>query len=125
MKELEISTEDRYDNLEELITEGIDAKIPITIEFPGGKKAKALIKPILTEDYKRISFGSNDPLDIMVEVLKLSLLNSHGDKLPDNLIDKLPAGVPMKIVEKILDISGIETNPKDAELLKEELELFP
>ena len=28
-------------------------------------------------------------------------------------------------VEKIFEISGIETNPEDAEKLKEELELFP
>lgn len=125
MKELEISVEDKYDNLEELITEGTNAKVPIVIEFPDGKKAKAMIKPILTEDFKRISFNTNETYKIMTEVLKISLLNSNGEQLPNNLIDKLPIGVPVKIVEKIFEISGIETNPEDAEKLKEELELFP
>ncbi|MBQ5473648.1 MAG: hypothetical protein IIT65_02895, partial [Lachnospiraceae bacterium] len=112
-------------NLEELITEGTNAKVPIVIEFPDGKKAKAMIKPILTEDFKRISFNTNETYKIMTEVLKISLLNSNGEQLPNNLIDKLPIGVPVKIVEKIFEISGIETNPEDAEKLKEELELFP
>lgn len=125
MKELEFNNEEEYYDLETLITEGTDANIPIILEFPDGKKAKALIKPILAEDFKRISFNSNEPFEIMTEILKLSLLNSNGEQLSDNLIDKLPAGLPTKIVEQIFKISGIETNPEAPEKLKEELELFP
>ena len=74
MKELEFNNEEEYYDLETLITEGTDANIPIILEFPDGKKAKALIKPILAEDFKRISFNSNEPFEIMTEILKLSLL---------------------------------------------------
>lgn len=124
MKELEFNNNEEFFDLEELITEGTDAKVPITIEFPNGKKAKALIKPVLAEDLKRISFNYDDPFEMMTEILKISLLNSNGEPLPDKLVDGLPAGLPIKIAEEIFEISGIETNPEDAGQLKEDLESF-
>lgn len=125
MKELEFNAEEEYFDLETLITEGTEARVPIVIEFPNGKKSKALIKPVLAEDLKIIGFNFNNPFAIMTEILKIGLLNSNGEPLPDKLIDGLPAGLPVKIAGEIFEISGIETNPEDAEQLKEDLELFP
>lgn len=124
MDELKFSQEEEYYDLETLITEGTDAKVPITIEFPNGKKAKALIKPVLAEDLKIIVFNLDNPFAVMTEVLKISLLNSNGEQLPERLVDELPAGLPIKIVQQIFEISGIETNPEDAEQLKDDLESF-
>ena len=115
MEELKFNNKEEYYDIESLITDGIDARIPITIDFPDGKKAKALIKPILAEDLKIISFNTNEPFELMTGILKISLFNSNGEQLPDNLIDRLPAGLPAKIVEQIFKISGIETNPEDAD----------
>ena len=123
MDELEFNTEEEYFDLEELITEGTDAKVPIIIEFPDGKKAQATIRPISTGEFSTIYNGNAS--ELLVNVLTNALMNKNGDPLPPSLIKAMPVGVPTKIVEQIFKISGIETNPEDAEKLKEELELFP
>ena len=124
MNELEFNKEEEYFDLEMLITEGTDAKVPITIEFPNGKKAKALIKPVLAEDLKIIGFNFDNPFAVMTEVLKISLFNSNGEPLPEKMIDGLPAGLPIKISTEIFKISGIETNPENTQQMKEDLESF-
>ena len=127
MKELEIAetnnNTDEFFDLESLITEGVDAKVPIEIEFPNGKKAQALIKPISTGEFQSIYNG--DASELVVNVLSNALMNKKGEPLDPMLIKAMPIGLPVKIVEKIFEISGIETNPEDSEKLKEELELFP
>jgi len=127
MKELEIAetnnNTDEYFPLEELITEGVDAKVPIEIEFPNGKKAQALIKPISTGEFQSIYNGN--AAELLVNVLTHSLMTKEGKSLSPTLIEAMPVGLPAKIVEQIFKISGIETNPENAEKLKEELELFP
>lgn len=127
MKELEIAetnnnTEEFFD-LETLITEGVDAHVPIEVEFPNGKKAQALIKPITTGEFQSIYNGNAG--ELLVNVLTHSLMNKEGKPLSSTLIEAMPVGLPAKIVEQVFKISGIETNPENAEKLKEELELFP
>ena len=125
MEKLKFSkNEDEFFDLETLITEGTEAKVPIVIEFPNGKKAKALIRPVLAEDLKIIGFNFDNPFAVMTEVLKIALLNSNGEPLPEKLVDGLPAGLPIKIAKQIFEISGIETKPEDAGQLKEDLESF-
>ena len=124
MEELEFNNDEEFFDLEALITEGTDAKVPITIEFPNGKKAKALIRPVLAEDLKIIGFNFDNPFAVMTEILKIALLNSNGEPLPEKLVDGLPAGLPIKISQEIFKISGIETNPEDTGQLKEDLESF-
>ena len=127
MKELEIAetnnNTDEFFDLETLITEGVDARVPIEVEFPNGKKAQALIKPISTGEFQSIYNGN--AAELLVNVLSHSLMTKEGKSLSPTLIEAMPVGLPAKIVEQIFEISGIETNPEDAEKLKEELELFP
>lgn len=127
MKELEIAETNNDTNeffdLETLITEGVDAHVPIEVEFPNGKKAQALIKPISTGEFQSIYNGN--AAELLINVLSHSLMTKEGKSLSPTLIEAMPVGLPAKIVEKIFEISGIETNPEDAEKLKEELELFP
>ena len=123
MDELTIKQDDELFDLETLITEGVDARVPIEIEFPNGKKAQALIKPISTGEFQTIY--TRDTSNLLVNVLEAGLMNKNGEPLPRNLIEAMPIGLPAKITQKIFEISGIETDPEDAEALKEELELFP
>lgn len=127
MNELKIAetnnNTDEFFDLETLITEGVDAHVPIEVEFPNGKKAQALIKPISSGEFKSI-YNSN-AAELLVNVLTHSLMNNKGETLSQDLIEAMPVGLPAKIVEQIFKISGIETNPENAEKLKEELELFP
>lgn len=123
MNELEINTVDEYYSLEELITEGTESRVPIEIEFPDGRKAQALIRPITTGEFQTVYNGN--AAELLVNVLATSLMNKDGNSIAPSLIKKMPVGLPAQIVQQIFEISGIKTNPEDAEKLKEELELFP
>ena len=123
MDELMIKQDDELFDLETLITEGVDARVPITIEFPNGKKAQATIRPISTGEFQTIY--TRDTSNLLVNVLEAGLMNKDGEPLPRNLLEAMPIGLPVKITQQIFEISGIETDPEDAEALKEELELFP
>lgn len=123
-EELEIQqTPDELFDLETLITEGTDSRIPITIEFPNGKKAAAMIRPISTSEFQTIYKG--DASNILINILETGLMNKKGESLPRNLIGAMPVGLPAKIVKQIFDISGIEFDEKEAQELAEKLELFP
>lgn len=124
MEELNFNNDDEYFDLETLITEGTEAKIPIIIEFPNGKKAKALIKPILAEDLKTVNFDFDKPFEVIAEILKMCLFNSKGEQLSEKFINGLPAGLPMEIGMEIFKISGIEINPNKSGQLKEDLQSF-
>ena len=123
MDELMIKQDEELFDLETLITDGVDARVPITIEFPNGKKAQAMIKPISTGEFQTIY--TRDTSNLLVNVLEAGLMNKDGEPLPRNLLEAMPIGLPAKITQQIFEISGIETDPEDAEALKDELELFP
>ena len=61
--------EDFFD-LETLITEGVDSRVPITIEFPDGKKAAAMIRPISTAEFQTIYNGGAS--NILVNILEVA-----------------------------------------------------
>ena len=105
MKELEFNKEEEYYDLETLITEGIDANIPIVIEFPNGKKAQAQIRPISTGEFSTIYNG--DAAELLVNVLSTALMNKNGEPLSSSLIEAMPVGLPAKIVQQIFEISLI------------------
>ena len=126
-KELEIqqTTEELFD-LETLITEGVDSRVPIEIEFPNGKKAAAMIRPISTAEFQTIYGGQ--PAEILIRVLELGLLTKDGKPLKRELIESMPMGVPNKVFEQICVISGLELDPKAVKSAKEvmkDMELFP
>ena len=124
-KELEIQqTEEELFDLETLITEGVDARVPIEIEFPNGKKAAAMIRPISTAEFQTI-YKSGNATNILVGILEAGLLNKKGEPLPINLIEAMPIGLPAKIVQQIFEISGIEIDEDEVSQLGKQLELFP
>ena len=124
MDELKIAeNKEEYFDLETLITEGVDSRVTIDIEFPDGRKAQAMIRPISTGEFSTIYNGN--AAELLVNVLSHSLMNKNGAPINASLIEAMPVGLPAKIVEQIFEISGIETNPEDADRLKEKLELFP
>ena len=125
-QELEINQTDELFDLEALITEGADAIIPITIEFPDGKCAAAKIKPVSTAQFR--SLYTEDKADLIVNLLELSLLNKEGEHLSRSLIESMPLGVSSRISEQICVISGLELKPEDkvsARDLTDKAELFP
>lgn len=110
-------------DLETLITEGIDARVPIEIEFPNGKKAAAMIRPLNANEFKTIYDG--DASNILISILEKSLMNKNGEALPRSLIEAMPIGLPAKIIKQIFEISGVETTEEDTNELINNLNLFP
>lgn len=126
MDELTINKEEELFDLETLITEGVNAHIPIEIEFPNGKKAAAQVKPITAAEFKAI-YNTN-AADMLLDMLGLGLLNKKGEPLSRDLIEALPMGLLSKIAEKIATISGLELQPENTVTgkdLMEKSELFP
>lgn len=110
-------------DLETLITEGMDARVPIEIEFPDGRKAAAMIRPLNANEFKTIYDG--DASNILISILEKSLMNKNGDALPRSLIEAMPIGLPAKIIKQIFEISGVETTEEDTNELINNLNLFP
>ena len=123
MDDLKINNEEELFDLETLITEGVDARVPIEIEFPNGKKAQALIRPISTGEFQTIYNGDNS--ELLVNVLKAGLMNKNGEPLPVNLIEAMPVGLPAQITQQIFEISGIKTDDEELQETVKQLELFP
>ena len=126
MDELTIKENEELFDLETLITEGVDALIPITIDFPDGKRAAAKLKPISTAQFR--SLYTTDTVELLLNVVELGLLNKNGEPLSRDLIESLPIGVTSRISERICAISGLELKPEDklsAKDLMDKTELFP
>ena len=123
MDDLKINNEEELFDLETLITEGVDARVPIEIEFPNGKKAQALIRPISTGEFQTIYNG--DTSELLVKVLEAGLMNKKGEPLPVDLIEAMPIGLPAQITQQIFEISGIKMDDEDLQETVKQLELFP
>lgn len=99
-------------NLEDLIILGEDKLINCTIEFPtenGNIKAKTKIKQLTMREVKNIDMTKPD-LETSVEILKKSLHTEKGEPFQENLILALPVGVVYKLSEKIMEISGVQSD---------------
>ena len=127
MEELKINQEEELFDLETLITEGVGSRVPIEIEFPDGRKAAAIIRPISTSEFQTIYHGN--AATILVNILDLALMNKNGEPLPRSLVEDMPLGLPIKIVKQIFAISGIEIKDNNGQVgaqeIADSLELFP
>ncbi|MBQ2652648.1 MAG: hypothetical protein IJF83_03765 [Methanobrevibacter sp.] len=123
-KEMEhLSQETEVYDLESLIVDGDEAKVPISFIYPNtNKTVGAMIRPVNTKEYNHVLKKSERfGLLFLVEMLKIALYKMDGTKFPEESIGKLPAGVCAEIVEKINDISGIKSNEADLDRLNENL----
>ena len=126
---IKLSEEEEIFNLESLITDGADARIPIEIDFPtknGKKKAAAMIRPLTNVEWNnalRIA-RKNFKTTNEIELLKMALYTKEGEPFPKELVEKLPNGVVMKLVQTSGEISGIEVTEENMKMAKEMLAGF-
>ena len=111
-------------SLEQLIIDGADARIPLEIEFPiykngelTSKKYGVMIRPIKSTELNNATQRglTDDSTDVNTEIVKLGLCKKTGEQYPPEVVEKLPAGVVNKLVEKIFDISGIQPNQEQTD----------
>ena len=108
-----LSEEEELFDLETLILDGVDSKIPIIIDFPtttGYKKVAAMVKPLTSPQWDSAVKLSRKIRDSTaeIEVLKLGLLDKNGEPFSYDLILKMPNGVVQEIFKKIADVSGVK-----------------
>ena len=126
---IKLSEEEEIFNLESLITDGADARVPIEIKFPtktGTKRAAAMIRPLTNVEWNnaiRIA-RKNFTTTNEIELLKIALYTKDGEPFPKELVEKIPNGVVIKLVQILSEISGIEITEENMKMAKEMLAGF-
>ena len=126
-KELEhLNQETEIIELDQLITDGTDAKIPFTFVYPNtDKKVGVLIRPLSTNEYQNALLRSKRfKTNLLVELAKLGTYKLDESKFPEELLDEMPAGIIIRITNEINRISGVdlvETSKKSQQELFDEL----
>lgn len=100
--------------LEQLITNGIEEKIPIEIEYKN-QKFGAMIRPLTSVEWNNATQrGQNrQETNTEIELLKIGLFNKDGSRFPEKLISKLPAGVSSTIMKELARISGVNFDSEE------------
>ena len=104
------NTDDEVMELDQILTEGVNAKIPFSFTYPNtDKKVGVMVRPLSSNEYttamkKSKQFKSN----FLTEILKIGLYRMNGDEFPKEQIDELPAGVVVMISNEISRISGVD-----------------
>ena len=96
--------------LDQIITEGVNAKIPFTFIYPNtDKKVGVLVRPLSTNEYQKAILKSKKlKTNFLVELAKLGVYKMDESKFPEELITELPAGIVTMITNEINRISGVE-----------------
>lgn len=105
-----LSQEDEIFELDQIITEGVNAKIPFTFTYPNTtKKVGVLVRPLSTNEYQNAILTSKRlKTNFLIELAKLGVYKMDETKFPEDLIMELPAGVITMITNEINRISGVE-----------------
>ena len=128
-KLLDLEDDDGLFDLERLIVDGADARIPVEVEFPVYKdgeleyrKYGVMIRPLRSSELNNATQRglSDDFTDVNTEIVKRGLCKKNGDAYDSEIVEKLPAGVINKLTEKICEVSGIQQDKeRNAELIRE------
>lgn len=112
-------------DLETLILEGAETRIPITFDFPtqnGIVQTSAMIRPVSNTEWNNaITTARQDLPRFTVLILQKGLLTSNGEQLSEELLGKIPQGVADQLVRQIQDLSGIKQNKEEQYELTKEL----
>ena len=124
-----IELNDELFDLETLIVDGTDARVHVEVDVPLWKdgelkhvKYGAVIRPLPSSEFTNATqIGlKNYDTDVNTEIVKKGLCRKDGTVFPADAIKKLPAGIIIKLAEKICEISGIQSNQEDqAKLVRE------
>ena len=128
------NTDDEIDlnELENLILEGTDYKVPVLIEYPVFNKKTgemknvrytAKLRPVTNTEVNnaRRSVGKIKGTSFELELLKRALYTKNDELFKPAIIFAMKAGVVARLVETLLDISGIKLDKDEQEAYAREL----
>lgn len=112
-------------NLESLIVEGADLKIPITFNYPtknGVTPVCAIIRPLTSTEWEECTnYAMKTKKDFTLKILEKGLLNNDEEPLPIELLRKMPVGVVNELYTRIGDVSGVKQDKREQYELTKEL----
>ena len=125
IEHLSKETDVEYD-LETLIIEGEKARIPVEIDYPMGDKTvpvTAILKPITNVEVQTALSINRSVRDttLNIEILKKGLFTKNNEPFPSELIYKMPTGVVDALSQKLMVISGVQTDEEASEEFVEKL----
>lgn len=113
LKELKVKVEAEEVSLEDLIVLGDSKKIPIHIIYPNDdgtkSKARAFVKQLTLKELDGLNYNGSSLAVFNMKILQKALFKTNGDRFSKAELEVLPIGVVNAIGEKILDLSGVDT----------------
>ena len=116
--ELSALNNDEVFDLEALITDGADARVPVKITFPKQEpdgtirmvQAGAMIRPLTNLEWNNAVRKKKQGLSTTdeVELLKMALYTMKGEQMPSEVVEKIPNGVTIELVKEVARISGVD-----------------
>lgn len=129
--ELQKLTEEISDiqELEQLIIDGANAKIPYIIDYPfyneqnkqiNFKKMAIKLQPVTSSDWNKATANRFRDNNTAIKIVEKSLYTKNEEPFPMKLIQKMPNGVINTLFKEIARISGVELDtPESRQLMKE------
>lgn len=110
-----LSNEEELFELEDLITAGKDARIPISFIYPNtNKKVGAIIKPLTSSEWNScMRRVAKFHTSFQLEIVKKGLLNTKEEPIPSSLIEIMPQGAINQLYQKIAEASGVHESTED------------
>lgn len=123
--ELTIEETNRIVSLEQAITEGTDALIPFTFEFPETDLTVEVgLKPITLSVLREAPSNLSDT-EVVYHILGEAVFNMDGTAINNEVLSKVPVGILNQIINRISEISGLDLNNIQPRLDVNQLENFP
>lgn len=128
----ELTQETDLRDLESLILQGTDARVPVVFDLKLydkknekmiTKTVKCFLKPLTNtevQNAQRIAYKFRDTTP-QIEFLKKGMFDGNDELFNGKLISSLPTGVVDKLAEKLLEISGVELDKEEQRRLAEDM----
>ena len=125
LKKEEIEELTKPVTLEALILEGVETKVPVTVDFPtkdGIVPVTCIIRPLTSSEWENATnYAMKNKKDFILKILEKGVLNDDGEPLGFELLSKMPMGVVTELYKYIADISGVKENKEEQYKLTREL----
>lgn len=126
-QEIEMLKEEGTYDLETLIIEGQNVRIPVIFDYPlpNGKTAEVTckLKPLTNVEVNnaRRTALKNQNTTMEIEMLKIGMYTSKDKPFPRGLIKEMPTGVVVELAQKLIELSGVKIDREEQLQLAKEI----
>ena len=115
--------------IEKLIIDGANAKIPYIVDYPfynkeneeiEFKKMSIKLTPLTSTDWNN-AIGNNFNRNSTIKIVSKALYTKNDEPFPEDLVKKMPNGVINTLFKEIGKISGVEFDTETTKQLMKDL----